>query len=307
MIPYIENINLYPKGVCMIKKMTRKELDALYEAIPLKKSESLLLRKYCKAAAHLYGMIPMKKLWEIILLQNSGKFTKKQFNAFANIATMESEDYAILGDEDVYADGKYTTPVNRTLYYERILWYDDELFFELQNAQKSKTYYIPSKEEFLKYAKKGYYEETIHSQNLKEYIDSLFPVEPQKAERLFKSLIAIDSSQLRHAATLGRILEQHQLDIDQVQKLLDLYMRFGNYSRLRWNLGHTPQEIFEMHQIHDSEISLDENMSPYPEIPFEKTPVLEPVVRMTPKINRNDPCPCGSGQKYKRCCGKLNP
>ena len=23
-----------------------------------------------------------------------------------------------------------------------------------------------------------------------------------------------------------------------------------------------------------------------------------------PKIGRNDPCPCGSGKKYKRCCGK---
>jgi preprotein translocase subunit SecA len=22
-----------------------------------------------------------------------------------------------------------------------------------------------------------------------------------------------------------------------------------------------------------------------------------------PQIGRNDPCPCGSGQKYKRCCG----
>jgi uncharacterized protein len=22
-----------------------------------------------------------------------------------------------------------------------------------------------------------------------------------------------------------------------------------------------------------------------------------------PKIGRNDPCPCGSGRKYKRCCG----
>jgi len=23
------------------------------------------------------------------------------------------------------------------------------------------------------------------------------------------------------------------------------------------------------------------------------------------KIGRNDPCPCGSGKKYKNCCGKL--
>jgi uncharacterized protein len=26
-------------------------------------------------------------------------------------------------------------------------------------------------------------------------------------------------------------------------------------------------------------------------------------VRTTPKIGRNDPCPCGSGKKYKKCCG----
>ncbi len=30
----------------------------------------------------------------------------------------------------------------------------------------------------------------------------------------------------------------------------------------------------------------------------------EPVTREGPKIGRNDPCPCGSGKKYKKCCGK---
>jgi len=27
-------------------------------------------------------------------------------------------------------------------------------------------------------------------------------------------------------------------------------------------------------------------------------------VRTGPKVGRNDPCPCGSGKKYKNCCGK---
>jgi len=27
-----------------------------------------------------------------------------------------------------------------------------------------------------------------------------------------------------------------------------------------------------------------------------------PVVREEPKVGRNDPCPCGSGKKYKKCC-----
>ena len=28
------------------------------------------------------------------------------------------------------------------------------------------------------------------------------------------------------------------------------------------------------------------------------------VVRGEPKVGRNDPCPCGSGLKYKKCCGR---
>jgi SEC-C motif-containing protein len=27
-------------------------------------------------------------------------------------------------------------------------------------------------------------------------------------------------------------------------------------------------------------------------------------VKAAPKVGRNDPCPCGSGKKYKHCCGK---
>ena len=29
-----------------------------------------------------------------------------------------------------------------------------------------------------------------------------------------------------------------------------------------------------------------------------------PVRRESAKIGRNDPCPCGSGKKYKMCCGR---
>ncbi|MBN1519487.1 MAG: YchJ family protein [Spirochaetales bacterium] len=28
------------------------------------------------------------------------------------------------------------------------------------------------------------------------------------------------------------------------------------------------------------------------------------VTRTAPKVGRNDPCPCGSGKKYKQCCGR---
>jgi uncharacterized protein YecA (UPF0149 family) len=27
-------------------------------------------------------------------------------------------------------------------------------------------------------------------------------------------------------------------------------------------------------------------------------------IRKAPKVGRNEPCPCGSGKKFKKCCGR---
>ena len=35
-----------------------------------------------------------------------------------------------------------------------------------------------------------------------------------------------------------------------------------------------------------------------------QTEKAQPIVNDGPKVGRNDPCPCGSGKKYKNCCGK---
>ncbi|MDZ7752465.1 MAG: SEC-C metal-binding domain-containing protein [Gammaproteobacteria bacterium] len=35
---------------------------------------------------------------------------------------------------------------------------------------------------------------------------------------------------------------------------------------------------------------------------FARLATVEPQTRKTPKVGRNDPCPCGSGRKYKKCC-----
>jgi tetratricopeptide (TPR) repeat protein len=36
---------------------------------------------------------------------------------------------------------------------------------------------------------------------------------------------------------------------------------------------------------------------------LDNTEEVTPFVRESPKTGRNDPCPCGSGKKYKKCCG----
>ncbi len=46
---------------------------------------------------------------------------------------------------------------------------------------------------------------------------------------------------------------------------------------------------------HEAEDSFDSDGA-------EELPDVEPFVRETPKVGRNDPCPCGSGRKFKKCC-----
>jgi uncharacterized protein YecA (UPF0149 family) len=57
---------------------------------------------------------------------------------------------------------------------------------------------------------------------------------------------------------------------------------------------------------------------PHHEVPEEARPAQQqmvyshgdggeapkPVQRKSGKTGRNDPCPCGSGKKFKKCCGK---
>jgi preprotein translocase subunit SecA len=42
------------------------------------------------------------------------------------------------------------------------------------------------------------------------------------------------------------------------------------------------------------------------ETPEQEAPAApQPFTREQPKVGRNEPCPCGSGKKYKQCHGKL--
>ena len=42
--------------------------------------------------------------------------------------------------------------------------------------------------------------------------------------------------------------------------------------------------------------------APPPGMELPQTPAA-PIRKDEPKVGRNDPCPCGSGRKYKKCCG----
>jgi preprotein translocase subunit SecA len=67
---------------------------------------------------------------------------------------------------------------------------------------------------------------------------------------------------------------------------------------------HAPQPIEFQHQEFKGFGAESPVNAPQPEQPAEEQPA-QPFVRDGRKIGRNEPCPCGSGKKYKQCHGKL--
>ena len=47
-----------------------------------------------------------------------------------------------------------------------------------------------------------------------------------------------------------------------------------------------------------------EQIGQYEPAERDSEPVTAPIVRDGAKVGRNEPCPCGSGKKYKKCCGR---
>ena len=71
-------------------------------------------------------------------------------------------------------------------------------------------------------------------------------------------------------------------------------MDLANNVRLWENNGHTPNEIHEKYE--------KPNLRPLSNKPFDFNSANVIDMKTRRKIGRNDPCPCGSGKKYKKCC-----
>ena len=63
-----------------------------------------------------------------------------------------------------------------------------------------------------------------------------------------------------------------------------------------WTISQTSHD--QMHQFEASERQHQAAQAPQGEVQVKQ------IVHDKPRVGRNDPCPCGSGKKYKKCCGK---
>lgn len=234
------------------------------------------LTDYVISLTHLYGLIHKDKVVEIYNMQNAEKITVEAVDVILSNSPLELEENFIVVHQDYFV-------------HESIMEFGE--FYKEREQRRGKPFYIPPKEELLRYKDDHYYEITKEYRDLLKFVTMhLLKGDDDRAENLVKEI----QGYCEYDFTPGAIFELfNDCDIvfdndNQVNEVLQLVMNLANNTRIWENNGHTPNEMFELKE--------KPNLRPLPRDPFKMEPVH------SEKIGRNDPCPCGSGRKYKKCC-----
>ena len=319
------------------EEYTRRELNARYREIPLKDTTSRLLRKYFNAMANLYGIIPLHKAKEIIFSLSPKLVTEEEFLSFAEIARHECEDYYIWGNDELYSDVRHTKPLDREIISAVLMAESIDCVIEIKRNQQGKPYYVPDKNHLLEYVDPCYCEDTPEMRKLRAFLKGNCDMSDEREAVVFEELLrgarlaAIQLADVfEYLDNLGVRLKSQR----DVERFTALYNAFHNTTRMPCNRGYTPDEMMRVMPPKEGfkSLSLGPNIKKYlqtgemdiedfrkqiltMDLPSEamRFDLLKQLADIKPsasqpekqkKVGRNDPCPCGSGKKYKRCCGK---
>jgi len=238
--------------------------------IVARKERSDLICNYAAAAIELYGVISQNDFVAIFDSQNSVHTNIDEvFRTLMRQIIVAKSDYCFW-DEYIVCDE-----------------FEDDDFKgveELLRQISDKPRYIPEKREFLKYADPCYYESTKETRALSEYIRLTLEQDKDTTQAILDEIHELCAAEYPLQEYFSVFQEYEiSLTMKQAHELSELLTGINNSTRLWRNNGHTPNEIFDKYER--------QTLQPLPE--------SQP---KTGKVGRNDPCPCGSGKKYKKCC-----
>ena len=229
---------------------------------------------YISAMVNLYGIVPFEQVAKVISSQHEESITEEEIRKWIQDPFAGGVAKAALQKRFVYEYGE------SFFVGEWIMEF--EAFDEHWLAQQGKPYYVPEREELLKWSDPAYFEKPKEFFFLKQYIETIFPgVSSEQVEGIAEDLQMMAEDPFSLERIIGEF-ERMGLELTesgQLKKLAELVMDLHNHTRLQINRGYTPHELFQE----------------------EKGSLLP----LTGKIGRNDPCLCGSGKKYKKCCGRM--
>lgn len=299
-------------------------LKRMYSKLNLETEQIELIRQYFDAFSNLYGIITMRKAFEIISNQNHGSISEEDFLAFAEIARHENHYYYILSMDELYTDELPSEPMERELVAEYLLVCGFDDYYNVSKGHFGKEYYVPSKAELLKYADEHYYEKTPQTNAILNFFMKEMHMKKTDAEEfLYETIMEIRMNDGKFNLPFETYEDMGLLfSVNQIKKFLPLYQELNKNFRTTFNRGNTPNELHDPKT--PKEIVFGDNIKSYlksgemdinelrrnltkSDMPAElRVQMLSELMKIddTKPISRNALCPCGSGKKYKRCCGK---
>lgn len=283
-------------------------LERMYEHLSVPAETVVLLREYFDCAAELYGIIPLRKLLDIYNTQNT-PISEKDFLMVAEVFRHERHYYAILGQEALYEDAPISAPIDRELVAQHLYYDDLEEYYALAEEQQGKPFYIPEKEEFLRASTDQCYPETVQSKKMLAYLRKkklLCP--PEEVLLEMQDLLNVDWEFNDIAEELARLGLQCT-SLQDARTFFDLLADLNNHTRKLVNRGHTPVQLSRTRLVQNKpypNLRVLSNGKAIIKLPTTtEQPIFAPPLKeVSSKPSRNGPCPCGSGRKYKNCCGK---
>ena len=103
----------------------------------------------------------------------------------------------------------------------------------------------------------------------------------------------------------GEVLNNLFRGMAQLQAFEQFLAQLSQQKRLQQSSAGNEVETSSGLSIDSGATAATSSGQPEPAAPKGPRIMLPSVKKEMPKVGRNDPCPCGSGKKYKACCGRI--
>lgn len=223
-----------------------------------------------RAAANLYGIVPFSVFKKLVDAHHSLHMEEKEIKAVIANIPPEVNEWMVVNDT----------------IYRQDLYPDDR---GLKSAQGDKEFYIPEFKEIIDFATNGYSSDSKEAKRLEQFLIKKMGAEVEEAE-FACGIIQMQISGDCRMQDIFDVFEDFGFALEnesQINQLMQCINELWNNTRMLLNRGFTPDEMAAGKRRNTL---------------AGKEKVINFAQAKKSKIYPNDPCPCGSGKKYKNCC-----
>ena len=228
-------------------------------------------------------------------------------------------------------------PKENPLYSEKGIFvhlqlFENEEFDYLLRQQMDKDFYIPSVQQIDEICRIGYEASSSAYKKLESFFIKKLKFSYEQAVTWCLQVWANSYEGESPSKIINKMTEANiEFEEKMINELLELLVAAHNNTRMKENRGYKPSEMVRKKSVDkmptivpasSNAAAILKDAAPQLEamgVPVDlngNTDVIQTTmfpsglngepIRVEKKIYPNDPCPCGSGKKYKKCCGKNN-